>query len=276
MIKCTNCNQENPDGSKFCSNCGKKLEVFITCSSCGGQIAYGSSFCPFCGKNLKGQAGGILTDSVVSGDVSVDTSTKIYTSTKVDSSTNYNNSTVNIYNQSISEIAIKCHACGKALHKSAGDAYKCSKCKETFCSDHFNLEMKLCSDCADEANRLFHSRMYDEARVFYESVIKNGATDPDVYYYAAICLLNGKKAFLQQRSTIDTIVKYMNNAISLEAKAIYYYFLAYIKYDYFERKYLNVNPDYRTCYKSAALKGLAESEVRKMYSLIGVDRPSCL
>ena len=270
MIKCPSCNQENPDGSKFCSTCGKKLELFLTCPSCGGQAAYGAVFCPHCGKKLNGGGGDLLSESVIAGDVSVDTSTKI------DTSTNYNNSIVNIYNQSITETAIKCHACGKTLLNGSGAAYKCAMCGETFCSDHLNLERKLCNDCSDEAKRLLNSHMYDEARAFYESAIASGATDPDVYYYAAICLLKGKKAFVQQRTTIDTVVDYVNSALAVEAKAIYYYFLSYIKYDYFERKYLNANPDYRTTYRLAVLKGLSESEVGKMYSLMGVERPSCL
>ena len=271
MIKCPNCNQENPDDSKFCSTCGKKLEVLLTCPSCGGQAAYGSAFCPHCGKNLKGLDGGMLSGNVaISGDVSVDTSTKI------DSSTNYNNSTVNIYNQTITKSSIKCHSCGKTLLNDRGDAYKCSMCNESFCSEHFNIEMKLCSNCADEANRMLYSHMYDEARTVYEKAIANGTTDPDIYYYAAICLLKGKKAFLQQRATIDTIVKYINSALALEKKAIYLYFLAYIKYDYFERKYLNVSPDYRETFLMAVINGLTDSDINKMYSLMGVTRPSCL
>lgn len=269
MIKCPSCNTENPDGSKFCSTCGKKLEVLLTCPSCGGQAAYGSAFCPQCGKKLTG-TNELMSGNVVAGDVSVDSSTKI------DASTNYNGSVVNIYNQSITETAVKCHACGKTLLNGAGTAYKCAKCGETFCSDHLSLGLKLCNDCSDEANRLLNSRMYDEARVFYESAITSGATDPDVYYYAAICLLKGKKAFVQQRTTINTIVDYVNSALAVETKAIYYYFLAYIRYDYFERKYLNVSPDYRMTYRLAVSKGLSESEIGKMYSLMGVERPSCL
>lgn len=270
MIKCPNCDRENPDGSKFCSTCGKKLEIYATCSSCGGQVAYGAVFCPQCGKKLSGGGSDMLSESVIAGDVSVDTSTKI------DTSTNYNNSIVNIYNQSITETAIKCHACGKALPKGEGAAYKCAKCGETFCSEHFISELKLCNNCSDEANRLLRSRMYDEARTFYESSIASGATEPDVYYYAAICLLKGKTAFVQQRATIDKIVYYLNSALAVEEKAIYYYFLSYIKYDYFENKYLRVNPDYRTSYRLAVLKGISESEIREMYSLMGVARPSCL
>lgn len=272
MIKCPNCNQENPDGSRFCSTCGNKLEVFLTCPSCGGQVAYGSAFCPLCGKNLKGQDDGVLSGgSVVAGDVTTNSNnvtTNNYNTT--------NNTVNNIYSQTIVDASIKCHACGKSLQKEAGDTYKCSKCGESFCSDHFSLELKLCSNCRDEANRLLHSRMFDEARAYYAKAIANGTTDPDAYYYAAICLLKGNRPFIQQRATIDAIVNYMNKAITLKNKAIYYYFLAYIKYDYFKKKYLNISPDYSANYKTAVLKGLTTSEVLKMYSLIGVERPSCL
>ena len=51
------------------------------------------------------------------------------------------------------------------------------------------------------------------------------------YFYAAICMLGGKKAFLMKRQEIEKIEKYINMALAIEPKGIYYYFLAYIKHD---------------------------------------------
>ncbi len=279
MIKCPNCNQENPDGSRFCSTCGNKLEVFLTCPSCGAQVQYGSAFCPKCGKNLKGEDDGVLSGgSVVAGDVTSN-SNNVTTNTYNTTSNTFNNTTnkiINFNNQTFTEVSVKCHACGKSLLQETGDAYKCAKCGENFCPDHFSLELKLCNNCRDEANRMLHSGMYDEARSYYVKAIANGTTDSDAYYYASICLLRGKRPFVQQRSTIDAIVGYMNKALMLEKKAVYYYFIAYIKYDYFEKKYLKVNPNYRVTFQTAVQNGLTQSDVSKMYSLLGVERPSCL
>lgn len=53
-ITCTSCGTSNPQGTKFCSQCGAVLEApeelpgFI-CPECGAQVAAGSKFCVECG-----------------------------------------------------------------------------------------------------------------------------------------------------------------------------------------------------------------------------------
>lgn len=51
-MKCPNCNHENPEGNKFCAECGTKLMVnssIIKCPNCHNQIPADSKFCPYCG-----------------------------------------------------------------------------------------------------------------------------------------------------------------------------------------------------------------------------------
>jgi len=51
---CTACGTENNPGTKFCCNCGNKLEVPVApapkfCPNCGAAIADGMRFCGECG-----------------------------------------------------------------------------------------------------------------------------------------------------------------------------------------------------------------------------------
>lgn len=47
---CPACNAVNPEGTKFCGNCGKSLIKKITiCSNCGAEVAFGMKFCGQCG-----------------------------------------------------------------------------------------------------------------------------------------------------------------------------------------------------------------------------------
>ncbi len=58
--KCPSCQQENAPGTKFCQNCGMKLEVAeikpqsLLCPNCGVQVAQGTRFCPECGMKMEG------------------------------------------------------------------------------------------------------------------------------------------------------------------------------------------------------------------------------
>ena len=50
-MKCPKCQFENPDGIKFCVECGNKLE--ITCPECGFSNSPSFKFCGECGHNLR-------------------------------------------------------------------------------------------------------------------------------------------------------------------------------------------------------------------------------
>lgn len=46
--KCPSCGSDNPEGTKFCQECGTKLGA-AHCISCGASLAPGSRFCGECG-----------------------------------------------------------------------------------------------------------------------------------------------------------------------------------------------------------------------------------
>ena len=52
-------------------------------------------------------------------------------------------------------------------------------------------------------------KLYDKALLSFEKAIEDNFDNSETYFYAAICLLQGKKAFLQQRPTIDKILEYI-------------------------------------------------------------------
>ena len=119
-------------------------------------------------------------------------------------------------------------------------------------------------------------KKYDDALRFFEKAIEENFDDSESYFYAAMCVLGGKKAFLNQRPTIDKALENINAAIMIEPKSIYYYYLAYIKYDYFERKHFRTDPHYTQCMQMAIDAGLSEYDIEQVYAILGVARPECL
>jgi ribosomal protein L40E len=53
---CPNCGTRNPEGVKFCQECGAKLGApqKVFCTNCGQQNAPGTKFCGGCGNKLDG------------------------------------------------------------------------------------------------------------------------------------------------------------------------------------------------------------------------------
>lgn len=49
-MKCTNCSFENPEGARFCENCGQPLAR--ACPNCGQTVSATARFCSNCGFNL--------------------------------------------------------------------------------------------------------------------------------------------------------------------------------------------------------------------------------
>jgi tetratricopeptide (TPR) repeat protein/archaellum biogenesis ATPase FlaH len=55
-MKCPHCQAENPEGVKFCGECGKSLSIKLTCPKCGYKNPQGIRFCHECGHTLTEQA----------------------------------------------------------------------------------------------------------------------------------------------------------------------------------------------------------------------------
>jgi tetratricopeptide (TPR) repeat protein len=119
--------------------------------------------------------------------------------------------------------------------------------------------------------------LHDKALSAFEKAMEDNFDNSETFFYAAICLLKGKKAFLVQRPEIDRIEKYINAALAIEPnKGIYHYFMAYIKYDYFERKSLNTTPTYRAKLAEAKAAGISPVDIEQLFGILGVPRPDVL
>lgn len=51
-LECGSCGESNPNGSKFCLECGKSLVK--TCGSCGESLPPNARFCYACGEKVSG------------------------------------------------------------------------------------------------------------------------------------------------------------------------------------------------------------------------------
>ncbi|MCL1969722.1 MAG: hypothetical protein FWF65_09290 [Bacteroidetes bacterium] len=122
---------------------------------------------------------------------------------------------------------------------------------------------------------LINDRLYDNALPYFEKAIAS-RDNTEALFYAAVCQLKGLIAFCAPRANIDKAVDYLNAALRREPKGIYHYFLAYIKYDYFERKYLNITPNWKETLQTAIQSGVPQADVAQLFEVLQVEKPECL
>jgi tetratricopeptide (TPR) repeat protein len=116
-------------------------------------------------------------------------------------------------------------------------------------------------------------KLYDKALPAFEKAMEDNFDNSEAFFWAAVCLLKGQKAFVAPRADIDKIEEYINAALMIEPKGIYHYFGAYIKYDFFHRKYLNTTPTYKALLQTAAEADISDHDKEQLFSILGVAKP---
>lgn len=176
-------------------------------------------------------------------------------------------------------LMLPCTVCGGINHNSAK---YCAKCGQSLFTSHTNSDLGNVVNNATNNSAVFDlskvvgylkSGMYDKALGVIEKAIDDDCGDPDCFFYMAVCLLNGKKAFLQPRPVIDRVISCINSAIDIEPRGVYYYLLAYVKYDYFARKSYNTSPKYDEILSIAKQKGITNNDIAGLFGVLRVDNP---
>lgn len=188
-----------------------------------------------------------------------------------------------------SVVDLTCPGCGARI---SSDMKVCEWCHSPVIITEFNNVLRM---PVQELNKYIHSytkdleehpdskdinfsigmcylklRLYDKALDSFQKAMSEDINDSELYFYSAVCMLGGKKAFLTKRTDINKIEEYINAAIMLGQKGIYYYLLAYIKYDFYERKYLNTEPTYKACLQNAYKYGLSQNDKIILFEMLGV------
>jgi tetratricopeptide (TPR) repeat protein len=119
-------------------------------------------------------------------------------------------------------------------------------------------------------------KLYDKANEAFKKALEENFDNSEAFFYAAVSILGGKKPFLLQRPAIDEALAYIDAANMIEPKGIYWYLLAYIKYDYFWRKHFNTTPSYTEALAQAQQLGLSAFDVDQLWEILAVSRPADL
>ena len=131
-------------------------------------------------------------------------------------------------------------------------------------SQDLNLSIGIC---------YLRLKMYEKASASFEKAMEDNFDNPEPFFLAAVSLLRGKKPFVTLRPVIDKIEEYLNAAVMIEPRAVFYYFMSYIKQDYYNRKFFKTSPTSEELYATAIQYGLTETDIQSFHSMIGMLRP---
>lgn len=117
---------------------------------------------------------------------------------------------------------------------------------------------------------------YDKALNNFEKAIEADFNNWETYLYASVCLLGGNKPFVTAREKIDKVEQFINAGLMINECGLLRYFQAYIKYDFFKRKFLKTSPTWEECLAQANQDGVSEADVTQLFLLLKQEKPSCM
>jgi len=192
-------------------------------------------------------------------------------------------------------VDLRCSGCGGALAPSerfckfCGNAVVVTSFNDIFAAsaqDAAKLSRALDKDLAagpggemgtlikfTQAGCYLKLKLYEKAQARFEEAIEENFDNPEAYFYAAVCLLGGKKAFLAPLAAIKKAIEYINAALMIENRGVFNYFLAYIKYDFHERRCLRISPAWREELSAALSNNLSPLDADSLFAILGVERP---
>ena len=128
-------------------------------------------------------------------------------------------------------------------------------------NSEINLSMGLC---------LLKLNSYDKAEEKFNKAIEDSIDNPEAYFWEAVCLLKGKRPFMQTRQIVDQAIDLTNTARMLEDRGIFSYFIAYLKYDYYQLKRLKQEPSYIEELQRAS-NSVTQEDIRMLSDILKID-----
>lgn len=192
---------------------------------------------------------------------------------------------------SISVIDLECPGCGKPI---TIETKQCPQCFREIIISTFNSLDEISSA---EINRLANGyrknlnnkpenvelnasiaycylklKLFEKAIPHFEKAIEDNFDNSDLFFYLAVALLKGKRPFLVSRDCIKKAEEYIQAAIMIEPKGIYYYLWSYIRFDHHYKKMFKMTPDYKELMLMAEDAGVSDCDISSLCRILGIDK----
>lgn len=115
--------------------------------------------------------------------------------------------------------------------------------------------------------------LYDQAEKAFCRAIEKDYDNSETYFYAAACLLHGESPFVRSKREVERALEYMQGAVSLEGRGIYYYFMAYLVYEFYARKMLRSHVSWQAYLNEAQTAGVSYEDLNDLHELLHTKIP---
>ena len=119
-------------------------------------------------------------------------------------------------------------------------------------------------------------KQYEKAGIAFEKAIEDNFDNSELFFFAAICILNGKRPFQCPKKNIDKAIGLLDSACMIEPRGIYYYLQAYLAYDYYSLKQLRCNPGPEEYLNRARQAGIPGMDLSLLKDILGQEFPAAL
>lgn len=195
----------------------------------------------------------------------------------------------------VSVVGFKCSNCGESLSESMAT---CPSCDQPVVIRKVSsligltmpelrarsqlMDVEALRDCGDPLSAdadftsgccLLRLKMFERAIARFDKAVAADPCNAEALFCSAIAALKGKRPFLASLADIRKAQECIVAAEMVEERAVFYYFLAYIKQDFYARRFLRVEPDWRQELQCALAMGIAVEEKQELFALLGQNCP---
>ena len=196
----------------------------------------------------------------------------------------------------VSVVGLKCSNCGESLSESMAI---CPSCDQPVVIRKVSsllgltmpelrtrsrlMDIEALRDCGDPLSAdadftsgccLLRLKMFEQAIVHFDKAIAADPCNADALFCAAIAALKGKRPFLVSLADVRKAQECLVAASMIEDRAVFHYLLAYIKQDFYSRRFLRVEPDWRHELQCAIELGIVVEEKEELFMLLGQSCPA--
>lgn len=108
----------------------------------------------------------------------------------------------------------------------------------------------------------------------FQKAVESGIQNPETYFYMGIAMLDRKRPFLNSKNTVTGAMNYIETALNMEKKGIYYFTAAFFEYDFYVMKHLRPPKPLNEYLENAKKFGVTQNDLKMVFDMMNCTVPN--